>query len=47
METKTKIQIDLSLLTPCELSKLKAAAEAKKMDIEKFVLFLMQGVQTP
>ena len=44
---KTNILIDLSGFTPSELLKIEAAAEAKKMTIEQFVLFLLQGVQTP
>lgn len=47
MQTKTSVNVDLSGFTPSELLKIEAAAESKKMTVEQYLLFLLQGVQTP
>lgn len=44
---QNEIVIDLSAFTPMELSNIRAAAAAKKMTLDEYLIFLLSGVATP
>ena len=41
------VTIDLSQFTAMELANIKLAAQGKKMTLEEYIAFLLQGVATP
>lgn len=41
------ITVDLTQFTPMELANIELAANSKKMSIEEYIIFLLQGVATP